>query len=84
MCMTPSPETLDFIRLHRTDDVQALALHAARHPGIDFPFALKQIAGWQASRHKLPRWSATEGILYLSTCRWNNARRRRRPPAKPT
>lgn len=64
MCMTPSPETLDFIRLHRTDDVQALALHAARHPGIDFPFALKQIAGWQASRHKLPRWSATEGILY--------------------
>lgn len=45
MCMTPSPETLDFIRLHRTDDVQALALHASRHPDIDFPFALKQIAG---------------------------------------
>ncbi len=59
-----SPETLDFIRRHRTDDVHALALQAARHPGIDLPFALQQIAGWQAARHKLPRWAATEGIVY--------------------
>ena len=64
MNTTPSPDTLRFIRLHRTDDVHALALRAAQHPGIDLPFALQQIAGWQAARHKLPRWAATEGIVY--------------------
>ena len=64
MYTTPSPETLDFIRRHRTDDVNALALRAAHYPGIDFPFALRQIAGWQTACRKLPRWSATEGLLY--------------------
>ncbi len=59
-----SPETLDFIRRHRADDVHALALQATRREGIDFPSALQQIAGWQAARRKLPRWSETEGIVY--------------------
>lgn len=59
-----SPATLDFIRRHRTDDVRALALRAAGHKDIDLTQALQQIAGWQAARRKLPRWSTTEGVLY--------------------
>lgn len=59
-----NPETLDFIRLHRTDDVRTLALRAAKHNDINLTQALQQIAGWQAARRKLPCWSTTEGVLY--------------------
>lgn len=49
---------------HRNDDVRRLALKAAGTKGIDLPFALDQIAGWQTARRKLPSWAATEGIIY--------------------
>ncbi|WP_297272234.1 SAM-dependent methyltransferase [uncultured Bacteroides sp.] len=62
--MTLTEETLQFIRLHRTDDVCSLALQAGRHPGVDMPAAVTQIAGWQAARPKIPTWAATDGILY--------------------
>ena len=62
--MPPTPETLDFIRRHRSDDVRTLALQAARYPGVDVPWALTQIAGWQAARTKVPSWAACEGIVY--------------------
>lgn len=62
--MTLTEETLQFIRLHRTDDVRSLALQAGRHPGVDMPAAVTQIAGWQAARTKIPTWAATDGILY--------------------
>lgn len=62
--MTLTKETLQFIRLHRTDDVRSLALQAGRHPGVDMPAAVTQIAGWQAARTKIPTWAATDGILY--------------------
>ena len=62
--MTPNPDTLRFIRRHRADDVRTLALQAARHPGVDMPLALVQIAGWQAARTKIPAWAAREDILY--------------------
>ena len=55
--------TEQFIREHRTDDVRKLAL--ASHPKeVDIPYALTQIAGWQAARLKLPLWAATEDIVY--------------------
>ena len=59
-----SPQTLAFIRLHRTDDVRTLALQARPSEGVDLTAALQQIAGWQVARRKLPRWSTTEGVLY--------------------
>ena len=59
-----SPQTLAFIRLHRTDDVRTLALQARPAEGVDLTAALQQIAGWQVARRKLPRWSTTEGVLY--------------------
>lgn len=54
----------DFIRQHLSDDTRTLALQASRYPDVDMPYALSQIQGWQAARHKLPTWAATEGIIY--------------------
>ena len=56
--------TDEFILQHRSDNVADLALHASRWPGVDMPYALEQIDGWQRARHKLPSWAATEGIVY--------------------
>lgn len=62
--MIPSNETLEFIRQHRLEDVRRLALQAGKKPDVDISFALRQIAGWQIARHKLPQWSQHEGIFY--------------------
>mgnify|MGYP000172840946 CR=1 FL=1 len=32
--------------------------------GLDLPFALDQIAGWQTACRKLPQWAETDGIVY--------------------
>lgn len=57
-------ETLSFINEHAGDDVRRLALQGGRHPGVDMPFALDQIAGRQMARRKLPSWAAVDGIVY--------------------
>lgn len=62
--MNPSEETLRFIRLHRRDDVRALALQAAKYPDVDMAEAVVQIAGIQIAEKKIPQWAQTEGILY--------------------
>lgn len=62
--MTISDETADFIRLHRLDDVRALALKGDANGRVDLTFALNQIQGWQTARRKLPSWAATNGIVY--------------------
>lgn len=49
---------------HREDDVRQLALQANRYPDIDMPYALKQIAGWQSIRDKVPIWAACPDIIY--------------------
>lgn len=53
----------EYILAHRTDDVRALALRSA-DAGIDKSFCLRQIEAWQTARTKLPRWAATDGILF--------------------
>lgn len=53
-----------FILEHREDDVRQLALQANRYPDIDMPYALKQIAGWQSIRDKVPIWAACPDIIY--------------------
>lgn len=62
--MTTNDATWAFVHDHRTDDVRQLALRYAGHDGIDMPFALDQIQGWQTARGKLPSWAATDGIVY--------------------
>ena len=57
-------KTRSFIRGHRTDDVRALALQAAKYPEVDMSLALTQISGWQILRNKVPTWAACEAILY--------------------
>lgn len=62
--MLMSPETAQFVAAHRTEDVRDLALKAKRTDGLDLPFALDQIAGWQTAQTKLPEWAACDGIIY--------------------
>lgn len=53
----------EYIRLHALDDVRALALRRAPE-GVDAPWCLRQIAGRQTARRKLPRWAAVDGLWY--------------------
>ena len=46
--------TQQFIADHSDDDVQKLALQAARYPEVDMAFALRQIAGRQKVKNKIP------------------------------
>ena len=56
--------TQEFITQHLDDDIRQLALRHAGRTDIDLAYALDQIAGRQRARTKLPRWAATEGIIY--------------------
>ena len=56
--------TIQFVRDHREEDVRSLALRGSRDKGVDLPWALDQIQGWQTARHKLPSWAALDGIVY--------------------
>lgn len=53
----------EFIQHYKEEDVRALALKRVPE-GIDLPYCLRQIEGWQTARYKLPRWAATDGIIY--------------------
>ncbi|MDR2627459.1 MAG: class I SAM-dependent methyltransferase [Dysgonamonadaceae bacterium] len=54
-----------FISEHLQDDTARLALHlSAAKTGMDVPLVLRQIAGRQAIRQKLPQWYADDNILY--------------------
>jgi len=61
-----SVETLDFIRLHNMEDVRILALQASRYPLVDMMTAIRQIAGWQIARHKIPAWAEKPDLLYAA------------------
>ena len=56
--------TWNFIRAHTGDDVHELALRGSGDPAVDLTVALRQIAGRQTARRKLPAWAAVEGIVY--------------------
>ena len=56
--------TRQFIHDHRLEDVRQLALKGKGAAEVDMPFALRQIAGWQTARTKLPSWAAVDGIIY--------------------
>ena len=56
--------TLQFVQLHREDDVNRLAFLGDKNPDVDMPWALAQISGWQTARRKLPSWAACDGLEY--------------------
>ncbi|MDR1436572.1 MAG: SAM-dependent methyltransferase [Candidatus Symbiothrix sp.] len=55
-----------FIREHLADDVNRLALQKKyfSHPEMDFPLILRQIAGRQRIKNKIPSWYPLDGLLY--------------------
>lgn len=57
-------KTRDFIEKNLDADVRRLALKGCRDQDVDFELVLRQVAGIQKSRQKLPSWAASDGILY--------------------
>lgn len=57
-------KTRAFIQEHSDADVRQLALQGCRDKEVDLPLALRQIAGRQTARRKLPSWAALDGIIY--------------------
>lgn len=62
--MALTPDTLQFIRDHASEDVQQLALRGTRNADVDLPLALDQIRGRQVARQKLPSWAKIDDIIY--------------------
>lgn len=57
-------KTRDFIEGNLDTDIRQLALKGCRDKEVDFDTALRQIAGRQTARRKLPTWAALDGIIY--------------------
>lgn len=62
--MNINEKTWNFIREHTDEDVRKVALLGVRDPEINLQTALRQIAGRQTARSKLPSWASVEGIVY--------------------
>ena len=56
--------TRDFIEQNLDVDIRQLALKGCRNKEVDLDAAIRQIAGRQTARRKLPSWAALDGILY--------------------
>lgn len=57
-------KTRDFIEQNLNADIRQLALKGCREKDVDLDAAIRQIAGRQTARRKLPSWAALDGILY--------------------
>lgn len=57
-------KTRNFIEKNMDADVRQLALKGCRDKEVDLSLALRQIAGHQKARQKLPSWAASDGLLY--------------------
>lgn len=54
--------TAAYVRLHRDDDVERLALSPGEARGVDLHLALQEIEGRQRLGRKVPSWAAVEGL----------------------
>ena len=57
-------KTRHFIETNLNADIRQLALQGSKDPEVDLPLALRQIAGRQTARRKLPSWAALDGLLF--------------------
>ena len=57
-------KTRDFIEQNLNADIRQLTLKGCRDKDVDLDAAIRQIAGRQTARRKLPSWAALDGILY--------------------
>ena len=53
-----------FIERNLNADIRQLALQGSKDSEVDLPLALRQIAGRQTARRKLPSWAALDGLLF--------------------
>lgn len=53
-----------FVQAHSEDDVRKLALETKHHPNLELSLLLRQVAGRQLAKKKLPTWAETSEILY--------------------
>ena len=53
-----------FIERNFNADIRQLALQGSKDSEVDLPLALRQIAGRQTARRKLPSWAALDGLLF--------------------
>lgn len=59
------PEHKQYIAEHLNDDIRDLVLKLKSKPsGLDVPFVIRQIAGRQVIKAKLPLWYANEALLF--------------------
>lgn len=56
--------TKNFIREHANDDVIQLRLQAKRYPAVDMNWAVRQIAGLQKIKHKVPLFYESGDIWF--------------------
>lgn len=57
-------DTQQFIIEHEADDIRQLALKTKSYPTIDIPTAIRQIAGRQIAKYKIPSWYKCDNIIY--------------------
>ena len=57
-------ETIKFITNHENDDVFTLKLEFGSNPHVDIDLAIRQIAGRQKVKHKVPLFYNNDDILY--------------------
>ena len=53
-----------FIERNLNADIRQLAVQGSKDSEVDLPLALRQIAGRQTARRKLPSWAALDGLLF--------------------
>ena len=60
----PTPADRLFVKEHLQDDLSELALTLHGRPALDASWILRQTAGYQAARRKLPEWYGCDDILF--------------------
>lgn len=62
--MNISENTLRFVVENATANVRQLAFKSARYPDVDMPFALRQIAGLQSVKNKIPSFFNAGNLIF--------------------
>lgn len=58
------PELIQFVKEHEKENVHTLALQAKKYPEMDMELVVRQIAGRQIAKSKIPFWYSLDNIIY--------------------
>lgn len=62
--MVLSDEMVDFVSIHKDDDVNKLVLQSSRYPDIDIQMAASQISARQMAAKKIPLWNENSKVVF--------------------